>query len=285
MKIAVLMTCHNRREKTLACLAALRANALPAGCSVEVFLVDDGSTDGTAAAVGTRFPDTRVLAGDGNLYWNGGMRKAFEAARRGDYYAYLWLNDDTLLYPDALARIVATARERQRAIGADAVVVGSTCDAATGQLTYGGVVRAARWRPMAFRMVEPADAPVECESMWGNCVLIPDSIARAVGNLDPDFAHAMGDVDYGLRVCAAGFRIWVMPGFAGTCSMNSPAGTYEDPRIPLGERLRKMMQPKGLPPRSWRTLTRRHAGPLWFLYWWWPYLKVIATSIAPRRRA
>jgi GT2 family glycosyltransferase len=284
MKIAVLMTCHNRREKTLACLAALRANALPAGCSVEVFLVDDGSTDGTSAAVAARYPDARVLPGDGNLYWNGGMRTAFAAALRGDYDAYLWLNDDTMLYPDALARIVSTARERRDALGADAVIVGSTCDAATQRLTYGGVVRAARWRPMAFTMVAPADAPVECESMWGNFVLVPDAIARAVGNLDPDFTHSMGDVDYGLRVRRAGFRIWVMPGFAGTCSMNSPDGTYEDPRVPLGERLRKMMQPKGLPPRSWRVLTRRHAGPLWFLYWWWPYLKVIATSVAPRRR-
>lgn len=284
MRIAVLMTCHNRRGTTLACLTALHANALPAGCSIEVFLVDDGSTDCTASAVGARFPDTRVLAGDGSLYWNGGMRKAFAAALGGSYDAYLWLNDDTMLHPDALARLVATACERRRALGAEVVVVGSTCDAATGQLTYGGVVRAARWRPLAFRMVEPADAPVECETLWGNCVLIPDTIARAVGNLDPDFVHAMGDVDYGLRVRAAGFRIWVMPGFAGTCSMNSPAGTYLDPHVPLRERLRQMMQPKGLPPRAWRVLTRRHAGPLWFLYWGWPYLSVIATSVTPRRR-
>ena len=285
MKIAVLMTCHNRREKTLSCLAALHANSPVPGSAFEVFLVDDGSADGTSAAVIAKHPDTHLIPGDGSLFWNGGMRKAFAAALRRAFDAYLWLNDDTMLYPDALVRLVATARRLHDDLGRDTVVVGSTQDAATKELTYGGVVRAARWRPMAFRMVVPAAAPVECETMWGNCVLIPDSIARSVGNLDPSFTHSMGDVDYGLRVRQAGFGIWTMPGYAGTCSMNSPTGTFEDVCLPLRQRLRKMMEPKGLPLRSWRVLTRRHAGPLWFLYWWWPYLKLIATSVASRRRA
>jgi GT2 family glycosyltransferase len=285
MKIAVLMTCHNRREKTLACLAALHANAPVLGASFTVLLVDDGSTDGTAAAVATRYPETRLIPGDGSLFWNGGMRRAFEVALGDDYQAYLWLNDDTMLYPDALARLIAASRQLRKASGRDVVVVGSTQDARTRALTYGGVRRAAKWRPMAFNMVTPGAAPIECESMWGNCVLIPDAIARAVGNLDPSFTHSMGDVDYGLRVRKAGFAIFVMSGYAGTCSMNSTSGSYEDPRVPLRERLRKMTQPKGLPIRSWRVLTRRHAGPFWFLYWIWPYFKVVATSLLPRRRA
>jgi GT2 family glycosyltransferase len=282
MKIAVLMTCHNRREKTLACLAALHANALPPGLAFDVFLVDDGSTDGTSAGVGAEYPDVHLIAGDGSLFWNGGMRRAFDAALRGTFDAYLWLNDDTMLYPDALSRIVETWRQLKRRGGRDVVVVGSTWDPATKELTYGGVIRRARWRPMSFTMVTPTDAPVECESMWGNCVLVPDSIARALGNLDSSFTHAMGDVDYGLRVGKARYRIWVMPGYAGACSMNAPSGTYADPRVPLRERLTRMMHPKGLPPRSWRVLTRRHAGPLWFLYWGWPYVRVILSSIVRR---
>jgi GT2 family glycosyltransferase len=279
------MTCHNRREKTLACLAALHANAPVLGTSFAVFLVDDGSSDGTAVAVAARYPHTQLIAGDGSLFWNGGMRKAFEVALGDNFDAYLWLNDDTMLYPDTLARLVAASRQLRAATGRDAVVVGSTQDAVTRALTYGGVVRAARWRPMAFSMITPGAAPIECESMWGNCVLIPDAIARVVGNLDPSFAHSMGDMDYGLRVRKAGFRIWLMSGYAGTCSLNSPAGTFEDPRVPLRLRLQKMMQPKGLPVRPWRVLTQRYAGPLWFIYWLWPYLKVVATSLLPRRRA
>jgi len=282
MKIAVLMTCHNRRQKTLACLDALVANSLPADVALEVFLTDDGSTDGTSAAVSGKYPHVHIISGDGSLFWNGGMHKAFAAALLGSFDAFLWLNDDTILYPTALPSMVDTWRRLKDTQGRDVVVVGSTQDAKSRELTYGGVIRPARWRPMAFRMVVPADFPMQCESMWGNCVLIPESIARTVGNLDPSFTHSMGDVDYGLRVRKAGFEIWAMPGFAGTCSTNSPVGTYEDPQLPVRQRLGKMMQAKGMPIQSWRVLTQRHAGPFWFLFWVWPYLKVIATSIVRR---
>jgi GT2 family glycosyltransferase len=105
MKIAVLMTCHNRREDArLSCCA--HASALPAGLAFDVFLVDDGSTDGTSAGVAAEYPDVHLIGGDGSLFWNGGMRRAFDAALRGTFDAYLWLNDDTMLYPDALLRIV-----------------------------------------------------------------------------------------------------------------------------------------------------------------------------------
>ena len=46
--IAVLLTCHNRKEKTVACLTELYNCTIPANYAFEVFLVDDGSTDGTA---------------------------------------------------------------------------------------------------------------------------------------------------------------------------------------------------------------------------------------------
>ena len=61
MKIAVLLTCFNRKEKTLSCLAGLyesqrvyyERNSSP--IELEVFLTDDGCTDGTAQAVKASF--------------------------------------------------------------------------------------------------------------------------------------------------------------------------------------------------------------------------------------
>ena len=43
-KIAAILTCHNRKEKTLACLHSLFSII----STIDVFLVDDGSTDGTS---------------------------------------------------------------------------------------------------------------------------------------------------------------------------------------------------------------------------------------------
>lgn len=283
--IAVLMTCHNRKQSTLASLAALAANA-PPGVKLRVVLVDDGSTDGTREAVRERHPDVLVLEGDGSLFWNGGMRRAWKEAFTHAADFYLWLNDDTLLFPDAIERLLATYRQLRATLGKAVIVVGSTRDRATGAHSYGGTRIRSRLRPMKHDPVSPSQVPVPCDTFNGNVVLVPAAVADIVGNLEPGFVHAMGDTDYGLRAVKAGFTNWVMPGYAGTCSNNATRGTFSDRALPLRQRLRKMTQPKGLPVRPWLLITRRHAGPLWLAYWLWPYLRVIAGSLplAPRRR-
>jgi GT2 family glycosyltransferase len=283
IRIAVLMTCHNRRDTTLVCLQRLNANLLPAGVTVETYLVDDGSTDGTDEAVRGRFPQIRMLAGNGNLFWNGGMHLAFDTAMRVGFDYYLWLNDDTLLYPSALSTLVETARRTTRDANKPGIVVGSTQDARTGEFTYGGQYRPSRrLRPLKLKPVKPSNAPEPCDTVTGNCVLIPHAVVEAIGNLDAAFVHAMGDTDYGFRASAAGFPIWVMPGFAGTCSDNPGSGGFYDRSLPMRERLKRMRQPKGLPVTPWKIFTRRHAGICWFIHWLWPYFRVIITSLKVR---
>ena len=50
-ELAVLLTCHNRKDKTLACLESFYLAEKPVGYTFDIFLVDDGSTDGTNNAV------------------------------------------------------------------------------------------------------------------------------------------------------------------------------------------------------------------------------------------
>lgn len=269
------MTCHNRVVKTLACLDSLRNQNLVANLQMHVILADDNSTDNTPVAVAMAYPDVEILNGDGKLYWNGGMRVAFDAAIKLGFDNYLWLNDDTLLYPQALYTLIQTSKNVRAEQGKPVIVVGSTQDCPGGQQTYGGVNRTSIFKPTAFKRVMPQDVAVRCDSMNGNCVLVPSEIVKVVGSLEPRFAHAMGDLDYGLRAGYAGFEVWLMPGYAGTCSNNLITGSYKDQSIPLLQRLHLMLQPKGLPLNSWRVFTQRHSGMLWPLYWLWPYVKVI----------
>jgi len=274
-QVAVLITCHNRRAKTLSCLGALFQNLFPEGYSFDVFLVDDGCTDGSEQAVRVRYPQVKIIKGDGNLYWNGGMRVAFAAAIEQGFDYYLWLNDDTLLYPAAIQSLITASIDLGIKRGKSVIIVGSTQDPTDSQLTYGGVIRPNKWKTLSFKLITPKDVPVECETMNGNCVLVPHEIAKTIGNLEPRFIHAMGDLDYGLRAQCAGFAVWVMAGFAGTCSNNAVTGSYKDVSLPLTVRLHKMMQPTGLPLSSWRIFTQRHAGILWPVFWIWPYAKVM----------
>ena len=274
MRIAALITCHNRKKQTLACLDALFENTLPEGFFLDVYLVDDGSSDGTDAAVREQFTNVEILHGDGNLYWNRGMHLAFARAMGIGFDCYLWLNDDTVLYPTAIKSLVRTWQEKQGNGGRGDIVVGSTQDPHTGALTYGGMVANGRLLPYRS-LVEPQSIPIECQTMNGNCVLVSHAVAQVVGNLEPRFVHAMGDVDYGLRAKQAGFNLWIAPYFVGTCCKNSINGTYKDQALPLRIRWQKMMQPNGLPPASWLLFTYRHGGILWPAFFVWPYLRVL----------
>ena len=266
-KIAVLLTVHNRKSKTLSALRALYDQAgLPANVVISVYLVDDGSSDGTSVAILQNFPQVTLFQGTGNLYWNGGMRLAYEkAAQDGFHDFYLWLNDDTTLYLESLRKLL----DISASFGDKAIVAASMQDPETGLLTYGGVRRLKRWRPLKFSMVAPEDTPVPIDTMNGNCVLIPQSIAKRVGNLDPAFMHAIGDFDYGLRARKLGVEIYLAPGYYGNCKTNLP----DDKRAGLVVRMKKFISPLGLPPHDWVIFAQRHGGPFWTIYFLWPYIR------------
>ncbi len=286
-RLAALLTCYNRKEKTLASLTALSDQELPAEVKIDVYLVDDGSTDGTAAAVSQCYPQVKILQGNGSLFWNGGMRQAFAEALKHDYDYYLWLNDDTVLYPNALSTLLKTSYSLAEQGEHRAIVAGSTCDPNTNALTYGGVVRRSRWRPLKFDLVEPSEQAKRCDTINGNCVLIPREVVQAVGNLDPAFTHYIGDWDYGLRAQQQGCTVWVAPGYVGTCSQNYQPGSGDNSPVPTGEQLKKMGQPKGLtvqeqilyPLREWKVFAQRHAGLLWLIYWLIPYRRLLWLSL------
>ncbi len=278
--IATIITCHNRKQKTLASLAALFNQVLPADVLLVVYLVDAASTDGTPEAVQETYPQVKLLGADGNLFWNGGMRQGLAAAMKHDYDYYLWLNDDTVLEPSAVNTMLATSRSLAEQGHRRAIAVGSTRDATTGALTYGGWLRTSWWHPLHFRLLEPIAEAQQCSTMNGNCVLIPPEVVEVVGNLDPTFIHSMGDIDYGLRSVQQNCTVWVVPGYVGTCSTNPSEGNcWEDPNMSLLDRWKKVMQPKGFSPKESKVLVQRHTNILWPIYWLLPYLRLILTSL------
>lgn len=250
MNIAVLMTCHNRRDITLRCLSSLRVAVEQLGAKVKderlsahVFLVDDGSTDGTGDAVQTwheSLPpsststfDLNLIAGTGNLYWAKGMALAWREALRHDLDYFLWLNDDAILRQDALVLALQTASANCRA------VINGTMIDSSGNPSYGYNVRNT--------------------GLAGNFVLVPRVIYEKVGPICDGYHHSWADRDYGMQVEKAGFLI-VSCGVVGETEWHPHRPLLKN--MSLGERIASLRDPKGwnvhdlwlLRKRNWNVL-------------------------------
>ena len=247
--IAVLLTVHNRKEKTLLCLENLYSQEIPNGYAIDVWLTDDGCTDGTPEAIAERFPNVHIIKGDGNLYWNRGMYTAWEAAAKSmDYDYYMWLNDDTFIYNNCIQSLVEASAEKDD----KAIIVGATVDTMTKQkLTYGGRIESGEIAPIQG-MLTPVD------HFNGNIVFVPRSVFRTLGNLDYYFTHSKGDFDYGLRAAKAGIAMYQVGICLGECDAHPALDKWCNPEVPFRERWRMLHKPNGMPPKETFHLERRH---------------------------
>lgn len=248
--LAVLMTVHNRKEKTIECLRYLYAQN-NSDYEIEVFLTDDGSTDGTQQAVLQRFPDVEIIIGKGDLYWNRGMYSAWKTASlKKDYDFYLWLNDDTLLSSTALDVLLKCSLQYLD----ESIVVGTTSAMDDSSvITYGG-------RKKKTGLIAPQDSSCECELFNGNIVLIPRYVYKTVGMNDPRFRHALGDFDYGLRARKKGIKLIVAPGILGMCDLHDSLPNWCNPEKSFKVRWKAFRTPLGHNPEEFFIYEYRHHG-------------------------
>ena len=276
LRVAVMMTCHNRRDLTERCLESLTkaTNYATGAVTVETFLVDDGSTDGTSDRVRQRFSWVHVIEGAGDLYWCGGMRLAWQHAEEGDFDAYLWLNDDVALAPDALVRLADALGERHREEGKAVILVGATRDES------GAGPPAASYGSLGDRGVQPpGDVARRIELFNGNIVLVTREAFRSIGSLSAAYTHGLGDIDYGIRAKRKGVPVWLAAGYLGSCESNAVA-RWRRPDLPFLIRLRELHRPTGCPPWQLARLVWSNGG------WWFPWsvLKLYAQTVFPARK-
>src|SRR4051794_19920669 len=110
--VTVNVLAHNRRTDLATTLRVLRDDLDYPSEALELIVVDNASTDGTAEMLARDFPDVRVI--EGPNVGAAGWTRGFEAGR-GDFF--LVLDDDCYLSGDSL-RAAVEAAERE---GADLV--------------------------------------------------------------------------------------------------------------------------------------------------------------------
>lgn len=244
MKIAALLTCFNRKEKTSACLQSL-FDIVP---DCDVYLVDDASTDGTTEAVRQSYPQVHLIQGNGNLFWSRGMYTAWKEAIKGNYDFYLWLNDDIELYPFFLQELIdCMAYGNQQCI-----VSGLIENFEKTKILYGGSDK-------NKKLIQPNSTPQEITFMNGNVVLIPACVVDKIGIIDPTFHHDLGDVDYGLNAIKNHIKVYstripIAAGYSNNfCRIRKWNTT-------LLQRFKKLYSPLGSPPSINFYFHKKHFG-------------------------
>jgi len=247
--LAVLITCFNRKGHTLKCLTALYDSLEEyESITLDVYLVDDGSTDGTRMEVNYKFPQVKVIAGDGKLFWGGGMNKAWKEAAIGGYDFYLWLNDDTYLKPNALRELLADSTS----LNYESVIVGVCEWQNSNTVSYSGYLLKNK---VALQAV---GRPLLCDYFNGNVVLIPKSVFSKVGFLDPVFPHNLGDIDYGMRARSLGINSYISSSSIGKCDGHRSLSAWCDPAKPLKDRIKHFNSPLTKGPKQVFIFEKRH---------------------------
>ena len=248
-RIAVLMTCYNRREKTLRCLSTLQEGWEKAGNGLlpSIFLTDDGYTDGTADAIrehGFTFP-IHILPGTGNLFWNGGMINSWKAAiAEGNFDGYLWLNDDTYSLPEFWEDLKAADTHCMETYGKHGIYVGSTKDQETGAFTYGGFNYISKVT-LLDQLLPPDGTFQSCQAAHGNITYVSKEVVDKMGIFCEKYWHGGTDHDYTYLAYKAGVPVLVLPRYSAVCENDHLGKTRQHTILPLKERIRQFWAPNG----------------------------------------
>jgi GT2 family glycosyltransferase len=223
----IVIPVFNRWRYTQACLESLRAQTSQAFRTV---VVDDGSTDETAATLPRNYPEVEVVTGTGSLFWTAGVNRGIERALVLGATRIMTLNNDVLAAPDFVAQMLAAADQHPTAVfGA------LEFDADTGKAIYGG-------ERLDFKTNTRYDLLEELPEgqrtglhpvtyLPGRGLLIPKAVIDKIGLFDEKrLPHYLADFDYTSVARRAGFSVY--------CNYAAQLSTY--------------------PEESGQTLTRKH---------------------------
>lgn len=242
MNVCVILTCYNRKDKTINCVKSLvKKNS---NVHFEFIVTDDNSSDGTAETL-KQLPYTiYILHGSGKLFWCGGMRKGIEYffdIEHNQYDYVLLVNDDVEFGENTISRLISQNNYRD-----DTVMVGATCDR-NGEITYGLQKQLHLFRENTNQLQDISGIEVEGDTFNANCVLIPVKVLLNTGNMDQRYTHALGDFDLGYRMKRMGYHIVSSCEYVGVCEKNKFENTWIDNSLPRLVRIKLKESPKGSP--------------------------------------
>lgn len=208
--VAIIVLNWNRWQETVACLEALKRLTYPRR---EVYVVDNGSTDGSEAALREHDPELRLIQTGANLGWAGGNNAGIRAALADGCDYVLLLNNDAILAADGLDRLVGTA-ERTPDFGICGCAV--VDDGDPPRVTFAGSYvepRTGMPQGMGAETLAglQAQGAKEVPYVLGAAVLASRRTIERIGLLDEDMFLNYDETDWCYRARNAGLAVILDP--------------------------------------------------------------------------
>jgi GT2 family glycosyltransferase len=202
----------NGREMLLACLAAIKRTH-PAGVSREVLVLDNASTDGSAAAVKALGGAEAELIEQPRRTGKAANDSLLMERAQGRYC--LLLNEDSELRPGATAGLIAALDADPKAAAATPQLLGSDGSPYPCAWRFPGVGTALAGALFLHRWLTVESKGSETRRVDGaqsSALLVRREAAAAVGYMDPDFFVYYDECDFARRLADAGWHELFVPG-------------------------------------------------------------------------
>ena len=229
LRVTAVVLSWNGRERTLTCLRSLQRVTYQ---SFSVLVVDNGSSDGSADAVTSAYPDIAPVRLPDNLGFAGGMNAGVRAALSAGADAVVLLNNDMEVDPGFVEPLV------------EAVESDGACGAACSQILFAGEPPRIWFAGAPFRgrrghagrhvgygqpPLPATIAPYPTDRACGGAMLFTAAATERVGLFDEELFAYAEDTDWSLRAQGDGLHSLVVPASIVRHAVSASSGGEASP--------------------------------------------------------
>ena len=245
--LSIIIVSWNVRDYLRKCLTSVFKELQRAQLQGEVWVVDNGSTDGTLSLVQTLFPQVHLIANQENVGFGAANNQGMRAAAALDPRYHFLLNADTVLLPGAISALTAFLDARP-----DVGMVGARLVYGDGRFQHSafafpGLLQLAfdlfdvperfydtRWNGRyPRRYYNPDRRPFPVDHPLGATMMVRRDVAEVTGGFDESFHMYCEEIDWAWRIRKAGWSIYTVPAaetihYGGASTRQVPARSIRD---------------------------------------------------------